>query len=161
MFIFGGVSQIAEETATPALELLLAVVGMLFNLIVAGIFYIIYFVLKYTENIMVDVLMQWLAFICFMIALFHFIPGFPLDSGRILRALLWKATGNYQRATRIASWTGWVIGLIFIIGGILIVIFTQQWFVGVLLAFPGLVLQNAATHGRRQVASVTPLVSDD
>lgn len=160
-FVFGGVYEIDEETATPALELLLAMAGMLFNLIIAGVFFVVYFVLKYTENIMIDVLMQWLAFICFMLAIFHFVPGFPLDGGRILRALLWKASGNYQRATRIASWVGWSAGLIFTIGGILILIFTQQWFIGILLAFPGLVLQNAATHSRRQVARVAPLVSDD
>jgi len=154
LFLFGGVHQIEEKATLPAIELLLAMVGMLFNLIIAGVFYVVYFVLSHTGNIVVDVLMQWLAFICFMLALFHFVPGFPLDGGRVLRAVLWKATGNYQRVTRIASWTGWGIGLVFTIGGILVVIFTQQWFVGVLLAFPGLVLQNAATHSRRQAGSV-------
>jgi len=69
-----------------------------------------------------------------------------------LRAVLWKATNNYQRVTRITSWTGWGIGVALTIGGILVMIFTQQWFAGVLLAFPGLVLQNAATHSRRQVS---------
>ncbi|MBA7504239.1 putative zinc metalloprotease Rip3 [subsurface metagenome] len=151
LFVFGGVSQIAKEDTLPSLELLLAVVGMLSNLIIAGIFYVVYIVLAHTDNIVVDVLVQWLAFIYFMLALFHFIPGFPLDGGRVLRALLWKATGNYERVTRIASWTGWAIGLIFTIGGILVLITTQQWLVGILLAFPGLVLQNAATHSRRQV----------
>lgn len=150
LFLFGGVRQIEKEATRPALELLLAAVGMLFNLIIAGIFYILYFVMLRTGSIMVDVLMQWLAFIWFMLALFHFVPGFPLDGGRILRAVLWKATNNYQRVTRIASWTGWVFGVIATIGGIVVMIFTQQWFVGVLLAFPGLVLQNAATHSRRQ-----------
>jgi Zn-dependent protease len=161
LFIFGGLSQTDENTDNPTLELLLAMVGMLFNLIIAGIFYMVYFILKYTESIMVNVLMQWMAFIFFMLALFHFIPGFPLDNGRILRALLWRVTGNYQRATRIAGWTGWGIGLILTIGGILILIFTQQWFVGVLLAFPGLVLQNAATHSRRQLATLLSLASND
>ena len=150
LFLFGGVYQIDKEANRPAIELLLAAVGMLFNLIIAGVFYIIYFVMLHTGNIMVDVLMQWLAFICFMLALFHFVPGFPLDGGRVLRAVLWKATNNYQRVTRITSWTGWGIGIIFTIGGIVVVIFTQQWFAGALLAFPGLVLQNAATHSRRQ-----------
>jgi len=150
LFIFGGVSQIAKESTFPALELLLAVVGMLSNLIIAGIFYVVYLVLAHTGNIIINVLVQWLAFIYFMLALFHFIPGFPLDGGRVLRAFLWKTTGNYERVTRIASWTGWSIGLIFTIGGILVLIITQQWFVGILLAFPGLVLQNAATHSRRQ-----------
>ncbi len=152
LFLFGGVHQIGEEATHPALELLLAAAGMLFNLIIAGIFYMLYFVLERTNNVTVDVLMQWLAFICFMLALFHFVPGLPLDGGRVLRAVLWKATNNYQRVTRITSWVGWGIGVALTIGGILVMIFTQQWFAGVLLAFPGLVLQNAATHSRRQVS---------
>ncbi len=86
-----------------------------------------------------------------MLALFHFFPGLPLDGGRVLRAILWKATANYEQVTRILSWTGWGIGLLFIIGGVLILITTQQWFIGIFLAFPGLVLQNAATHSRRQL----------
>ena len=150
LFVFGGVSQIAKEATLPVLELLLAMAGMLSNLIIAGIFYVVYLILVHTGNIIVDVLVQWLAFIYFMLALFHFIPGFPLDGGRVLRALLWMATGDYERATRTASWTGWGIGLLFTIGGVLVLIITQQWFVGILLAFPGLVLQNAATHSRRQ-----------
>lgn len=150
LFVFGGVREVAKESTLPSLELLLAVAGMLSNLIIAGIFYGAYFGLVYIGNIIIDVLIQWLAFIYFMLALFHFIPGFPLDGGRVLRALLWKATGNYERTIRIASWIGWGIGVIFTIGGIIVVVFTQQWFVGIILAFPGLVLQNAATHSRRQ-----------
>jgi len=150
LFIFGGVSQITKEATSPSFEMLAAVVGLLSNLIIAGIFYVAYIILAHTGSIIIDVLVQWLAFIYFMLALFHFIPGFPLDGGRVLRALLWKATGNYEQVTRIASWIGWGIGLIFTIGGILLLIITHQWFVGILLAFPGLVLQNAATHSRRQ-----------
>jgi len=152
LFVFGGVSQTAKGVTLPALELLLAVAGMLSNLVIAGIFYVVYFGLAQTGSIIIDVLVQWLAFIFFMLALFHFFPGFPLDGGRVLRALLWKTADNYERAARVASWAGWGIGVIFTIGGIVVVVTTQQWFVGILLAFPGLVLQNAATHSRRQAA---------
>lgn len=156
LFAFGGVSQIAEEVPLPGLELLLAVAGLLSNLIIAGIFYVAYFGLAQTGNIIVDVLVQWLAFIFFMLALFHFIPAFPLDGGRVLRALLWKITDNYERVTRITSWIGWGIGVAFTIGGIVVLVTTmrttQQFFAGILLGFPGLVLQNAATHSRRESA---------
>jgi Zn-dependent protease len=99
---------------------------------------------------MVHVLVQWLAFICFMLSIFNLLPGLPLDGGRILRAALWKATKNYEKMTRIISWTGWAIGIAFTIIGIVLTITTRQWFVGMLLALPGLILQNAATHQRRQ-----------
>ncbi len=159
LFVFGGLPQIARETNLPGLDLLLAVVGMLSNLIIAGIFYAVYFVLAYTGNIIIEVVVQWLAFIYFMLALFHFLPGLPLDGGRVLRAFLWKVTGNYERVTSVLTWVGWPMGLFFIAGGTWILITTQQWFVGILLAFPGLVLQNAATHSRRQLGRSAPQLS--
>ena len=151
LFATGSVLEIDKTTTYPALEILLGVVGLLINLVVAGILYITYQVLANTDSIMVYVLVQWLAFIYFMLALFNFLPGLPLDGGRILRAVLWKATNNYDRITRILSWAGWIIGLALIIIGIVLTVNTRQWFVGMLLALPGLILQNSATHQRRQV----------
>jgi len=150
LFVFGGVPQITREGTVPVLELLLAAAGLLSNLLIAGMFYGVHVVLVNAGNIMIEGLIQWLAFICFMLALFHFIPGFPLDGGRVLRAILWRATGNYDRVTRIVSWTGRGIGLLLFVGGILLLIITQQWFVGILLAFPGWVLQSAAAQSHRQ-----------
>ena len=161
LFAFGGVSQITKEGTQPVLELLLAAAGLLSNLIIAGIFYAFYYGLEYTGNVIIEVLVQWLGFIFFMLAIFHFVPAFPLDGGRVLRALLWKTTHDYRRATIIASRIGWVIGIMMTIGGIIVVAFTQQWFVGILLAFPGLVLQNAATHSRKQTGQQSPGPHDD
>jgi Zn-dependent protease len=150
LFAIGGVLQIDKTGTSPSLESLLGTVGMLGNLIIAGIFFAVYQVLAHTGSIMVHIVVQWLAFICFMLTLFNIMPGLPLDGGRILRAILWKATSDYDRVTRITSWTGWGIGVAFAVIGIVLLITTQQWFVGILLALPGLVLQNAATHSRRQ-----------
>ena len=151
LFSFGGVSQIAKEATLPILELLVAAAGLLSNLIIAGMFYGAYLILVTAGSIIIAGLIQWLAFIYFMLALFHFIPGFPLDGGRVLRALLWRATEDYDRATHIASWTGRGIGLISITGGILALV-AGQWFVAILLAFMGWVLQSAAAQSRRQAA---------
>ena len=151
LFVIGGLSQITRGTSRPMHELLLAMAGLLSNLVIAWTFYGVYAVLVNTGSVVVAGLIQWLTFIFFMFALFHFIPGFPLDGGRVLRALLWRATGDYNRATRIASATGWVIGLLLIIGGILVMIVTRQWFVGLFLAVPGWALQSAAEQTRRQV----------
>ena len=117
LFAFGGVSQIPKEGTLPVLELLLAAAGLLTNLIIAGIFYAVHAVLVNTANVMIDGLILWLAYMYFMVALFHFIPVFPLDMGRLLRTLLWKVTGNYDRATRIASWAGQGFGLLLIVWG--------------------------------------------
>ncbi|MFC2069675.1 hypothetical protein ACFLTB_00660 [Chloroflexota bacterium] len=156
LFAFGGVQEVDETSTRPSLDILLAVVGMLTNLVIAGIFLILYTALARSGSIVVHVLIQWLAFICFMLTLFHFVPGFPLDAGRILRALLWKATGNYERMTCITGWVGWSIGLISAIGGIYIMVTSQEWFSGALLLSAGLILQNAVTHSRRQLVTNNP-----
>ena len=151
LFIFGGMSQVDSDTTSPALELLLAACGQLLNIIIAGIFSVIYFVLLNTGNIMIEVLMQWMAFIWFMLVMLHFIPGFPLDGGRALRVLLWRLTTDYVKATSITSWSGWGFGLVMTAGGISLLVLTRELFTGIFLIVIGLLLQNAATYSRRRV----------
>jgi Zn-dependent protease len=151
LFAIGGVLEIDETTTFPALEVLLSIIGFLINLIFAGILFTIYVIMAQTGSIMVHVFVEWLAFIYFMLTLFNLLPGLPLDGGRILRAVFWKITKKYNKTTRVFSWIGWTIGFAFMITGIVLTIITKQWFVGILLALPGLILQNAATHQRRQV----------
>jgi len=150
LFVFGGMSQVTREATRPILEALLAAIGLLSNLVIAGIFYVIYAVLVNTGSILVAGIIQWLTFIYALLFLFHFVPGFPLDGGRALRALLWRMTGSYDRATRIASWIGRIIGLLLVAGGIWVLIVARQWFTGLMLLFVGWVLQSAAEQSRRQ-----------
>ena len=150
LFIFGGIPQISSEATSPGLDLLVAVAGLVSNLVIASVLYGAHLIFVKTGNVIFAGLTQWLAFMYFMLALFHFVPGFPLDGGRILRALLWKVTDNYNRVTRISSWIGCGIGLLFIIGGILLLIATLQWFNGLTLTFIGWVLLSAASQSRRQ-----------
>ena len=156
LFAIGGVQDVDESTMSPSLDILLAVAGMLINLVVAGIFYIVYTALVRSGSIVVHVLVQWLAFICLMLLFLHFVPVYPLDTGRILRALLWKVTGNYKKVTRITGWIGWCVGLASAIGGVYILVVSQEWFTGGLFLFVGLILQNAVTHSRRQLAEDSP-----
>ena len=151
LFAIGGVLQMDRTAIFPALDALLAAVGMLANLVIAGVLFAAYQVLANTGSVMVQTVVQWLAFICFMLALFNIMPGLPLDGGRLARAAFWKASGNYESATRWVSWAGWVIGVGFVAAGIGLLVTTRQWFATVLLALPGLLLQNAATHSRREV----------
>jgi Zn-dependent protease len=102
------------------------------------------------DETVIEVLVKWSAFLYFTLSLFHFIPAFPLDGGRILHVILWKAFGNTRQTIRIASWIGWIIGLLITLGGIPILVFTVEKFTGVFLIGIGLVLQNAATHSLRQ-----------
>jgi Zn-dependent protease len=157
LFVFGGVPQISKESTRPIIELLLAAAGLLSTLVIAGVFYFIYGVFVNAGSIVIAGLIQWLAYIYFILFLFHFIPGFPLDGGRILRALLWKATGNYERATLIVSWSGLFVGLLCIAGGITLLIVERQWFNGPVLIGAGWVLLAAAARSRRQAVLLEAL----
>jgi Zn-dependent protease len=156
VFAIGVVLDIDKTSTFPAVELLLAITGILINLILAGALFTAYEVLAQTGSIMVYVFVQWLAFIYFMIAIFDLLPGLPLDGGRILWTVLWKATGKFEKMVRILSWTGWALGMAFFVTGIVLTIISRQWFVGVLLALPGLILQNAATHERHLAETPSP-----
>ena len=75
------------------------------RLAIGGLFYLLsLFIVGMAEPI--ARMVQWLAFINVALAIFNFIPGFPLDGGRVFRSLLWQITGNYQRSTQIATQVG-------------------------------------------------------
>jgi Zn-dependent protease len=151
LFVFGGVPAISKEATQPILEILLAMAGLLSTLIVVVLFYLVYIILITTGSVMMSGLIQWLTFISVMLTLFHFVPAFPLDGGRVLRAVLWRATGNYEQATRITSRIGQGVGVLLIAGGITLLIMSRGWFTGLVLAFVGWVLYIAAAQSNRQI----------
>ena len=151
LYPFGGVPLVAKEDSLPILEVLLAVVGLLSSLIVVVLYYLVYIVLVITGSVWLAWLIQWLAYINLMLFLVHFIPGFPLDGGRILRAILWKTTRSYDRATLITIRIGQGVGAAFFIGGIALLI-NRQWFVGIMVTFLGWILYIAATRGRQNIS---------
>jgi Zn-dependent protease len=155
IFAIGTVLELDPATTFPSLELLIAISGILINLFVTAILFTIYQVLAQTGSIMIYVFVQWLAFICFMQSIFNILPGLPLDGGRVINTIIWKANGNFNKASLIMSWAGWALGMLFIVIGVVLTTTSRQWFVGFLLFLPGLILQNAATHQRRQIQSNT------
>jgi Zn-dependent protease/CBS domain-containing protein len=151
LFVFGGVSQITKEATHPRTELSIAIVGPLTSLALAGIFYGLYLLLAGTQQILAASLMWWLAAINLILAVFNLIPGFPLDGGRVFRALVWQRTHDYHRATRIATRVGQGIAYAFIAGGIALIFALQLWLNGLWLIFIGWFLHDAARASYRQV----------
>jgi Zn-dependent protease len=113
LFIFGGVSQLTKEPEDSRKELKVAIAGPLSSLALGFIFWIFSrLTLLMPHLILITGLLGYLAFINFSLAIFNLIPGFPLDGGRVLRALYWKKTGSLTKATRIASESGKWIGVV-------------------------------------------------
>jgi len=152
LFVFGGVSQITKEATRPRAELSMAVVGPLTSLALAGIFYGLHLLLAGTQQILAASLMQWLALINVILAVFNLVPGFPLDGGRIFRALVWQKTNDYHRATHIATKVGRGIAYAFMAGGLALIIFSPQyWLNGIWLVLIGWFLNDAARASYQQV----------
>lgn len=141
LFLFGGVAQLGQEPRTPASEFRISIAGPLTSLALAGLFAVLYQLDQAIVYLAAPSL--WLARINFILAVFNMIPGFPLDGGRVLRAILWHFTGSLQRATQIASFSGQVIAFGFIGWG-MFTMFRGGLFEGLWLAFIGWFLQNAA-----------------
>jgi Zn-dependent protease len=150
LFIFGGVSELTEEPKRAGDEFRMALAGPLTSLVIGAIFWAIWFGTQNTVEYVAGVA-YWLGWINIYLAGFNLIPGFPLDGGRVLRAIIWGRSGNMRTATRTASNIGRGIGYLFIFGGILL-IFTGGWFNGLWLAFIGWFLENAAVGSYRQLA---------
>ena len=107
LFIFGGVARIGRDPSRAIEEFNIAVAGPISSLLLAGGFWIVSLTGK--SNPILQVLAGSLAGINLMLALFNLLPGFPLDGGRIFRAIVWGATKDYSRSTRIAARSGQVV----------------------------------------------------
>ncbi|MEV1080659.1 site-2 protease family protein [Streptomyces sp. NPDC050211] len=111
---FGGVSEIEKEAETPGREFVLAFVGPLLSLVLAGLFYL---ALQPVEpGTVPGVLLAGLMISNLIVAAFNLLPGLPLDGGRMLRAVIWKITGKPMSGTIAAAWVGRALAVSVLIG---------------------------------------------
>ncbi|MFE0812381.1 site-2 protease family protein [Streptomyces sp. NPDC058848] len=111
---FGGVSEIEKEAETPGREFVLAFVGPLLSLVLAGVFYAA--LLPVEPDSVPGVLLAGLMFSNLLVAAFNLLPGLPLDGGRMLRAVVWKITGKPMSGTIAAAWVGRALAIAVLIG---------------------------------------------
>jgi Zn-dependent protease len=142
LFLFGGIAQIEGEPPSAVAELLIAIGGPLVSLALAIFFYAAHSAVAGVEPLLG--LTKYLAYINMALVLFNLIPGYPLDGGRVLRAIVWAVTGNMTRSTVIAASVGRFFALVLIFTG------TFQMFSGNLggglwIALIGWFLDNAAS----------------
>jgi Zn-dependent protease len=148
LFIFGGVAQIGGEPPTARAEFRIAIAGPLTSLGLAGIFGLLGLAGAFSPVLAAPV--TYLGRINLMLALFNLTPGFPLDGGRMLRAVLWGLGGSLRQATRWASAISQGVAFLFILFGVW-QMFLGDFLNGLWIAFIGWFLNNAAESSYRQV----------
>ena len=119
LFLLGGISTLEDEPKEAMVELNVAAAGPLTSLAIAAIFFVIWFVSAIVElSTAIQAPVFYLALVNLIMAIFNFIPAFPMDGGRILRALLWRRNGDIVRSTRTATKVGRAFATIIMVLGI-------------------------------------------
>lgn len=150
LFIFGGVAQLTKEPEDAATELKIAIAGPAASLVLGLLFYGAAVLVDPEAYPLLRSVLGYLALINFILLAFNMIPGFPLDGGRVFRALWWLKTGDLNTATRVASNIGKGFAIFLIVMGF-IQIFTGNFVGGLWFVFIGVFVQQAAESGYQQV----------
>jgi Zn-dependent protease/CBS domain-containing protein len=149
LWLFGGVAQLKGRFKSPGAEFRVAFAGPLVSIGLGVLFMVIAATGLPTEA---DGVAAWLGYINLVLAVFNLLPAAPLDGGRVLHAILWRAKGDFAWATRVASEIGQAFGYLFIALGIAMFIFEGS-FSGAWLAFIGWFLLQGAKAEARYVAT--------
>lgn len=153
LFIFGGIAQMTREPTRPAAEFKMALAGPLSSLILGVVFGVTWLLVRENGGPF-SAVVSWLAIMNLILAVFNLIPGFPLDGGRVFRSVLWHFTGDFNRASRIATRVGQGFGYLFILGGILLIVLQPMrftWFDGLWIAAIGWFLERAASSSYNRI----------
>jgi len=152
LFIFGGVAEMDDEPPSAKTEFFMAIAGPIASLLIALVCLGLWQVGQMAVwPVPVNGVLLWLGLINLVVMVFNLVPAFPLDGGRVLRAVIWGMTGNLRRATRIASSIGAAFGMFLIFMGIFRVFATEQWLGGFWMGLLGLFLYGAAQQSYRQL----------
>lgn len=171
LWIFGGMARMDRESDSPATEFKVAVAGPLVTLAIVVVLAAIGLLAAGGEGFGKAVLIEsnsgvsgvlamvgWLATINLLVLVFNLLPAFPMDGGRIVRAIAWWRTGNRTSATRFAAGLGRVFAWLFVAGGLLL-IFDGYLFSGVWLALIGFVVNGSARAATAQT-TITSRISE-
>jgi Zn-dependent protease/CBS domain-containing protein len=170
LFIFGGMAHVEREPGAWRAELWMAIVGPITSLALGFLFLTLGRALighvdidpdepqrAFSKFGPVATLLFWLGPVNILLGVFNLVPGFPLDGGRVLRAILWGLTGDLRRATRLASSVGQGFAWLLIVTGFAMIlgvrvpIFGTGLIGGLWLAFIGWFLNNAALMSYQQL----------
>ncbi len=169
LWLFGGLAHMKKDTESAGVEFRVAAAGPFVTLVIAAVAVLAGIVLAgskhdFFEAMLVDeganisgplAVIAWLASLNLVVLVFNLIPAFPLDGGRIARAIAWKVTGDRNRATKFAALMGQGISYIFIGLGLFLLLAANDLIGGIWLAMTGLLIGSAArgTVRRTEFAS--------
>jgi Zn-dependent protease len=168
LWMFGGVAKLERDTDSPGVEFRVAVAGPLVTLAIAAVCFAVGAALSSADTVLEGsrfeeadmsaavAVLGYLTTVNVLVLVFNLIPGFPLDGGRIARAIAWKVTGDRTRATRFAAVLGRGAGWAMVGAGVLMVLEVIPWgaFNGIWLIFIGIFLAQAARSAEVQAAFV-------
>ncbi|HEY8187660.1 MAG TPA: site-2 protease family protein [Pyrinomonadaceae bacterium] len=159
LFALGGVAQIEKEASDAKTEFWMGIVGPITSIVIGAACLTLAWSLGWSPSreprTPPMAVLQWLGYINIGLAVFNMVPGFPLDGGRVLRAIVWWVTRDASRSTRIAARVGQFIAFAFIIWGILR-FFGGAGFGGLWLTLIGWFLLEAAraSYAQAEVADI-------
>ncbi|HEX8688746.1 MAG TPA: site-2 protease family protein [Solirubrobacterales bacterium] len=162
LWIFGGVAQMDRESDSPSTEFKVAIAGPLVTLAIVVVLTAVGLLAagwtEFEKALLVErdagisgliAMVGWLASINALVLVFNLLPAFPMDGGRIVRAIAWWRSGDRTSATRTAANLGRVFAYLFIGGGLLLA-FEGEVFSGVWLALIGIVINGSARAASAQ-----------
>ena len=163
LWLFGGVAKMERDTDSPGVEFRVAAAGPLVTLVIVGICFGLGSLLgsagdlvdagRFDENSAADesvAVLGYLASINALVLVLNLLPGFPLDGGRIVRAIAWWRTGSRSRATRIAARLGGGVALLLVAAGVYFFVAFGDLIGGIWLVFIGFFLRQAARSAEVQ-----------
>ena len=145
LLFIGGIAEISREPDTARAELKIAAGGPATSIMLA----LLYGAGAYASNLLhwdaASIILQWLALVNISLVVFNAIPGYPLDGGRILRAIIWARTANLRKATFITTRIG--VGFSWVLIGLGVVFLYQGMWNAFVFFIIGIFLKGAAESG--------------
>jgi Zn-dependent protease/CBS domain-containing protein len=161
LWVFGGVARLSGDALSDSAELRITLVGPAITVVVAIVAAVLSAGLSTLDIFPLAAgVLSWLAQINLILAAFNLIPAFPLDGGRVLRAIIWRVTHDQVRATAIAAWLGRAFGVGLIAAGIFLAFVNASLIDGLWLGVLGWFLffaagsQELQTRLQRSLAGV-------
>ena len=154
MFIFGGVSEMKGPPSHPKGEFFMAISGPIMSALLGLFFWAVANLYEmYVQVDSVSCVLEYHGYLNMFIAVFNIAPAFPLDGGRVLRAIIWHYNNNLMTATKIASKSGTIFAYGLITYACYIAVIHDYIISGLWLGILGFLVRNSSTYVVYQMES--------